>query len=157
TERARRIGYWAFASKGKLYFKPPSFNLGDVSKELEWPKVLREFRPRLSAVGQPKKASAEGWDFKTKAVIEGEVTTPTKFNAGGKNVSSDKAGAAAHAACSGDGKSDIAIVHRPMVVSGEAKDIAQAALDEVASEFLQAEGECLGSVEIMAGMNVTVK
>src|SRR5262249_4167243 len=31
TERARRIGYWAFASKGKLYFKPPSFNLGDVS------------------------------------------------------------------------------------------------------------------------------
>src|SRR5260221_14119215 len=56
-ERARRIGYWAFATKEKLYFKKADFNLGD-GPTLEWPEALREFRPRLSAVGQPKTGSA---------------------------------------------------------------------------------------------------
>ena len=153
NERARRIGYWAFASKGKLYFQPPSFNLGD-GPELEWPTELREFRPRLSVVGQPAKASAEGWDLKTKAVIEGTATTATKFNVGGVK---DAAGAAADSAFKGDGKSNIAIVHRPMIANAEATGIAQAALDEAASEYLQADAEATGDVAIMAGVTVTLK
>ncbi len=152
-ERARRIGYWAFAAQDKLYFKKPDFNLGD-GPTLEWPEVLRDFRPRLSGVGQPKSGSAQGWDFKAMKEIEGKATTATKFNVGGVKTA---AGAAADKAFAGDGKSNVAIVHRPMVVSDEATDIAQAALDEAASEFLQADGECLGHADILAGVTVTVK
>ena len=152
-ERARRIGYWAFATKEKLYFKKAAFNLGD-GPTLEWPEMLREFRPRLSGVGQPKTASAHGWDFKAMKEIEGKATTATKFNEGGVTKT---AGAAADAAFDGDGKANVAIVHRPMVADSEATEIAQAALNEAASEFLQAEGECLGHADIMAGLTVTIK
>ena len=152
-ERARRIGYWAFATKESLYFKKPDFNLGD-GPTLEWPEVLREFRPRLSGVGQPKTGSAQGWDFKAMKEIEGKATTATKFNHGGVTKA---AGAAAEAAFDGDGKANVAIVHRPMVVDGEAADIAQSALDDAASEYLQAEGECLGHADLLAGVTVTIK
>ena len=89
-DRARRIGYWAFASKDKLYFKKPDFNLGD-GPTLEWQKALREFRPRLSGVGQPKTASSQGWDFKAMKEIVGKATTATRFNKAGIS----KAGGAA--------------------------------------------------------------
>ncbi len=151
-DRARRIGYWAFATKEKLYFKKADFNLGD-GPSLTWPETLREFRPRLSGVGQPKTASAQGWDFKALKAIEGKATTATKFNKGGITKA---AGAAAEAAFKGNGKANIAVIHRPMVVDGEAKDIAQAALDEAASEYLQAEGESLGHADIIAGVTLTV-
>jgi Rhs element Vgr protein len=153
TERARRIGYWAFATKEKLYFKKADFNLGD-GPTLEWPEILREFRPRMSGVGQPKTGSAQGWDFKNMKEIEGKATTATKFNEGGVTKA---AGAAADAAFDGDGKANVAIVHRPMVVDAEGDELAQAALDDAASEFLQAEGECMGHADLMAGLTVTIK
>ena len=152
-ERARRIGYWAFANKDKLYFKKPDFNLGD-GPALTWPDDLREFRPRLSGVGQPKTSSAQGWDFKNYKEIEGKATTATKFNKAGI---SKAAGAAAEAAFDGDGKANIAVVHRPMVVESEAANIAQAALDDAASEYLQAEGESFGHADLLAGVVVNVK
>jgi uncharacterized protein involved in type VI secretion and phage assembly len=86
--------------------------------------------------------------------IEGKATTATKFNAAGVTKA---AGAAAEAAFDGDGKANVAIVHRPMVVDGEATDIAQSALDDAASEYLQAEGECLGHADLVAGVTVTIK
>jgi Rhs element Vgr protein len=154
-ERARRIGYWAFAAKEKLSFKKADSKLSDTAgPDLEWPEMLREFRPRLSGVGQPKTGSAQGWDFKAMKEIEGKATTATKFNEGGVTKA---AGAAADTAFAGDGKANIAIVHRPMAVDGEATEIAQAALNDAASEFLQAEGECLGHADILAGVIVNVK
>src|SRR5262249_7314150 len=126
-ERARRIGYWAYASNKELHFKKPDAKLSDTAgPDLERPEMLRDLRPRLSGVGQPKTGSAQGWDFKAMKEIEGKATTATKFNEGGKIKA---AGAAAEAAFEGDGKANIAIVHRPMVVDGEATEIAQAALD----------------------------
>ena len=151
-ERARRIGYWAFASQEKLYFKKPTFNLGD-GPTLKWPGALREFQPRLSGVGQPKTTTAQGWDFKTMKEIEGTATEATKFNAAGVTKA---AGAAAESAFKGNGKANIAIVHRPMLSDGEANGVAQAALDDVASEYLQAEGECFGHADLMAGVTVTI-
>src|SRR5579859_361867 len=150
-ERAQRIGYWAFATKEKLYFKKPDFTLGS-GPTLEWPVELREFRPRLSGVGQPSTSKAEGWDFKNMTEFEGEATKATKFNTGGIKKG---AGAAAEAAFSG-GDANIAVIHRPIVAQGEAKGLAQSALDEAASEYLQADGECFGDAELMAGMIVTI-
>ena len=43
-------------------------------------QLFVQFRPRLSAVAQPKDASALGWDFKAKKEIEGKATTATVFN-----------------------------------------------------------------------------
>src|SRR5258708_8666859 len=105
-ERAQRIGYWAFATKEKLYFKKPDFTLGS-GPTLEWPVELREFRPRLNGVGQPKTSKAEGGDFKNMAEFEGEATTATKFNKGGVKKA---AGGAAEGGFSG-GEANIAGVH----------------------------------------------
>jgi uncharacterized protein involved in type VI secretion and phage assembly len=150
-ERARRIGYWAFATKEKLYFKKPDFHLPG-GPTLLWCDDLREFRPRLSGVGQPKDASALGWDFKAKKEIEGKATTATKFNPAGV---SKAAGAAAEAAFKG--KASVHILNRHVIDPGDAKTIAQAALDDAASEYLQADGECFGDAKVIAGAEVTIK
>ncbi|MEP7357115.1 MAG: VgrG-related protein, partial [Anaerolineales bacterium] len=150
-ERARRIGYWAFATKEKLYFKKPDFTLPG-GPTLLWCDDLREFRPRLSAVGQPKDASALGWDFKAKKEIEGKAATATVFNPAGITKT---AGAAAEAAFTG--KASVHIVNRHVIDPGDAKSIAQAALDEAASEYLQADGEAFGDATLVAGVQVTIK
>ena len=152
-ERARRIGYWAFAAQGKLYFKKSDFTLPD-GPTLKWPDELHEFRPRLSGVGQPHGTAAIGWDVSTKKEIEGKATTAHKFNPAGLTKA---AGAAAESAFDGDGTATITIVNRPVVDATDAKDVAQAALDDAASEYLYAEGECFGDTDLVAGANVTIK
>ncbi len=152
-ERAQRIGYWAFATKEKLYFKKATSTLseGGVEPELSWPENLREFRPRLSGVGQPASASADGWNFKTMKEFEGKATTAAKFNPAGVT----QAGGAAAEAAFGGGSANVAVVQRPML-EGEATELAQAALNEAASEYLQADGECFGQADMMAGTTVKV-
>lgn len=150
--RAARIGYWVYASEGKLHFKKPNATFPAGTK-LSYGNELIEFRPRLSAVSQPSKSVATGWDIKTKKTVEAKVTTATKL---AKTGVSKAPGAIAKSAF----KVSDAEAHLVHTAPSDAKDataIATAALESVASEAWHAEGECFGETRLMAGTWVEIE
>jgi Rhs element Vgr protein len=150
-ERAQRIGFWVYASEGKLHFKKPNATF-PASTKLSYGNELIEFRPRLSAVAQPNKSVATGWDIKTKKTIEAKVTTATPT---AKTGESKAPGAIAKSAF----KVSDAEAHLVHTAPSDAKDataIATAALETIASEAWHAEGECFGETRLQAGMWVEI-
>lgn len=150
-ERAQRIGYWVYASEGKLHFKKPDATFPPGTK-LEYGAELIEFRPRLSAVAQPGKSVATGWDIKTKKTVEAKVTASTKL---AKTGVTKAPGAIAKSAF----KVSDAEVHLVHTAPSDAKDataIATAALESIAGEAWHAEGECFGESRLMAGTWVEI-
>jgi len=152
-ERARRIGYWVYASEGKLHFKKPAATFPAGTK-LEYGQELIEFRPRLSAVGQPGKSIVTGWDIKTKKLVEGKVASTTAVKMAKVGIAT----APSALAKSGFKVSDaeMHIVHQPVVDAKDAAAIATGALEDIASEAWHAEGECFGETRLQAGTWVTI-
>jgi Rhs element Vgr protein len=150
-ERAQRIGYWVYASEGKLHFKKPDATFPAGTK-LEYGSELIEFRPRLSAVAQPAKAVATGWDIKTKKALEAKVTTSTKL---AKTGISKAPGAIAKSAFKVS-DAEVHLVHRVLENAKDATVVATAALESIAGEAWHAEGECFGETRLMAGTWVEI-
>jgi uncharacterized protein involved in type VI secretion and phage assembly len=113
---------------------------------------LLTFSPRATAVQQHDAASAYGWDVTTKAAITGAASAASTDNLGGLTQTG---GALASSKFGGTAKADI--VNIPVTSVDDAKAIAQAAEDGINSEYLQAEGSCLGNAKVMAGSLVDIK
>ncbi len=149
--RARRIGYQVYAHDGKLYFKKGSWERASGG-ELENGFNLLVFRPRMTAVQQHDKANAYGWDPKTKKQIAGASGPASTSNQGGI---SDTGGDIAKAKFSGSAESNVTT--SPLFSADEAKLLAQAVEDGINSQFVQAEGVCMGNTTVTAGATVTIK
>lgn len=149
--RARRIGYQVYAHGGKLYFKKGSW-VRATGAELENGNNLLVFRPRLTAVQQHDKANAYGWDPKTKKQIAGASAPGSASNQGGIT---DTGGDKAKAKFSGSAESNV--TSSPLFSADEAKLLAQAVQDGINSQFVQAEGVCMGNTTVTAGATVTIK
>ena len=152
-ERARRIGFWVYASEGKLHFKKPGATF-PAGPSLEYGKELTEFRPRVSAVGQPGKSVVTGWDIKTKKAVEAKVAAATAVKLAKTNLSTPPGSLAKSGFKVND--AEIHIVHRPVVDAKDASAIATGALEAVASEAWHAEGDCFGETRLQAGTLVTI-
>ena len=125
-----------------------------TAPELTWGTNLLSFRPRMTAVQQHDKASAYGWDPKTKAVITSTVTAPSSTPI--------RAGITAHGRrlrprASSAARPRPTSPTMPVSSVDEAKAIAQALEDGINSEYVQAEGACLGNPAVMAGTLVDIK
>ena len=59
--RAEQLGCQVFVQDGKFYFVPASSKEGQAT-ELTWGDTLLSFRPRVTAVHQPKEVSVYSWD-----------------------------------------------------------------------------------------------
>jgi phage protein D/phage baseplate assembly protein gpV len=149
--RARRIGYQVYSYNGNLYFKKGSWVQKTTAFELNMGTNLLSFRPRATAVQQHDAASAYGWDVKTKAAITGAAAAATVTNLGGLTQTG---GALASSKFGGSVQADV--VNIPVGSVDEAISLAQAVEDAINSEYLQAEGSCLGSAKVMAGSLVKI-
>jgi len=149
--RAQRIGFWVYASEGKLHFKKPSATFPDGTK-LTYGNELIEFRPRLSAVAQPNKSISTGWDIKTKKTVEAKVTTATKLT---KTGLTKAPGAIAKSAFKVS-DAEAHLVHLAPTDAKDATAIATAMLESYAGEAWHAEGECFGETRLMAGTWVDI-
>jgi phage protein D len=148
-ERARRLGFELFVEEDRLNFhKPPT---GGESVRLAWGETLRRFSARLSTSEQVNEVEVRGWDFRQKDKVEGHATT----GAGQAQNGISQPGATI--ATNAWGEAKIAIVDQYVRSPEEAETFAQAALDELSSSFVEADGLCDGNPSVVPGKQVEIQ
>ncbi len=139
--RAQRNGYDLYVRDRTLYFKKPGGEPAIAPLELEWGVRLEAFRPRLTLIEQVDEVAVQGWDAKTKAEIRGsarrstaapDTTASREAQTGGRRI----------------------VVSRPVNSQAEADALAQALLDQIGGNLIQAEGRCIGTPDLKAGTTV---
>jgi len=148
--RAEQLGCQVFVQDGKFNFMPASSKEGQAT-ELTWGDTLLSFRPRVTAVHQPKEVTVYSWDQVQKRAIVGKATpdrnlksAPT-YSAGGsfaKSAFKDNA--------------PVAIVNMPVQDVNSAKAIATGYMSDVDSAFTQAEGVAFGNAGIQVGRPIKI-
>lgn len=147
-QRARRLGYELWVEDDALNFRKPSPNGQSIS--LAWGDTLRDFRPRLSTAEQVNEVQVSGWDPKNKRAVVGRATRGN----GAPQIGISQPGA--DVAKSAWGEAKFAIVDEFVRSPSEAEALAQAALDEMASSFVEAEGTAMANGEIVPGKQVQI-
>jgi phage protein D/phage baseplate assembly protein gpV len=146
-DRAQRVGYYAYARDGQLYFVKQPKN-GRV--ELEWGKDLIDFQARLTTAEQVSEVNVHGWDPSTKSAILGKKNVPV-----GVAMPDGKRGG--DVAKTAFGKSEDYVTDQPVWTVDEANNLAQSVLNKLAHTFFTAEGTCEGNPKIQAGTEITIK
>jgi phage protein D len=147
-ERAHRIGYEVFVDDGKLYFRKPKGTRGDAT--LEWGQTLRGFRPRMTLAKQVDKVTVKGWDPATKKEIVGSASSSSISPVIGEGKWGGSASTAAFSA------SEHVVVRRPVATQADATAVAQAILDDINAQFVQADGVAFGNPNLLAGKKVQI-
>ena len=133
-ERARRVGYELYVDGDALYFRRPAPAGSPI--RLAWGETLTNFRARLSTAEQVNEVQVRGWDPKQKREVVGRAAQ----GSGAPQIGITESGAEIAQRTWGEAK--LAIVDQFVRSPAEAEKLAQAALDEIASAFVVAEGTC---------------
>lgn len=148
-DRARRNGYEVVVDRKTLYFRPPQGERGSVT--LKWGQDLKQFRPRVTLSQQVKEVNVHGWDPTKKKEITGRATTSDKsprigsqFKNGG-NLAERVFNSASRLS-----------VRYPVTKPREADRLAQAILDTISTDFIQAQGTADGNPDLVAGNEVNI-
>jgi uncharacterized protein involved in type VI secretion and phage assembly len=144
---ARRNGYETWMDGTTLHFKKaPTTSVATLT----WGVTLKSFHPRLSLAGQVNEVTVRGWDNKQGKALVGKATSSVSAPAIGFGKSG---GQGAQSAFSAAKHLDVRhVVHS----QDEANKIAQSLLDEINSDFLEADGVAIGNAAIRAGKTVTI-
>jgi phage protein D len=143
---AERAGFECLVEDGTLKFRHPG---GGGSVELEWPKTLISFNPRVTAVQQVKSVSIATHDPKTKQKLENTTNwNPSMQVAQIGYKRPDVADKFADA--------NVHIATEPVKTAAEAKAITQALLEKLAAGFVAADGVAFGNPKIKAGTMLQV-
>jgi Rhs element Vgr protein len=148
---ARRNNYKFFVDKDKkLQFKKAATVVGSAI-ELKWGDNLLGFYPRLSLTEQVTEVTVRGWDVATKEAVVGTAATASYLQTIGEE---QKGGTAYKSATTKDAK-HYEVIHMT-IDQTYANALAQAILDELNSDYVEAEGLCLGDAQILPGGTVKV-
>jgi len=142
---ARRIGFEFTLDDTDAAFEPPDAN-GDAV-ELGYPGDLRSFRPRITAVQQVEKVNVRGFNSSTKEAVLSTASTPQQVTHAGIQRS--------HVVGRFEG-AELEIAGQSFSSDGEAKDMAQAMLNQLANAYLGAEGTCAGNPKVKAGTMLNI-
>jgi len=148
--RAQRIGYELRVEERKLYFQPPQDSSTPVAT-LEWGSTLLNFHAQMSTARQVDEVIVRGWDPKAKQALIGRATR----GAGAPRIGESQTGS--QMAQEAFGQAKVVTVDRPVVTQAEAEALAQALCDELACDFVQAEGMANGLPALRAGKTVELK
>jgi len=148
--RARRIGYQVYTRDRTLYFKRPSNETSAASVQLEWGNQLKVFRPRLTLAEQVDELVVKGWDPKNKT----EITGSAGSSRARPEIGESRSGAELASQAFGSGRR--IVVNCPVSSQAEADAVAQALYDECTGGFIQADGVCYGTPQLVAGVTVEV-
>jgi phage protein D/phage baseplate assembly protein gpV len=142
---ARRIGFEFTLDDTDAAFEPPDAN-GDTV-DLGYPGDLRSFRPRITAVQQVEKVNVRGFNSSTKEAVLSTASTPQQVTHAGIQRS--------HVVGRFEG-AELEIAGQSFSSDGEAKDMAQAMLNQLANAYLGAEGTCAGNPKVKAGTMLNI-
>ena len=141
---ADRIGFEFVVEDDVARFRKPA---SEDPVELEWPRTLRSFHPRVTAIQQVKEVTLLTQDPKTKQPIDVTVSSPRQVAEIGldrQTVADAFDGASVH------------IATEPVKSHAEGTAVAQALLDRLANAYIAAEGVTDGNPAIRAGTTVAV-
>jgi phage protein D len=147
---ARRNGFLVSCAGSAVSFKPPASLSSGVTAI--WGENLRQFEPRLTPVQQVNSVTVKGWDIKQGQAIVGTASSATNDHQTGI---SNTGGAAAQQAFSGTAEHVEPFVG--VGVQAYAQKIAQAMLNDINSQYVQAEGRMMGDGRLTAGKQFTVQ
>jgi phage protein D len=142
-ERARRIGYELYVDDKTLNFQKPKTNRGEVA--LDWGVNLRSFRPRITLAQQVNKVTVKDWDLVTKKEVVGTASSSSVQPAIGLGKWGGQAAQSALSAA------EHLEVRSSVASQSEATLVAQAILDEINANFIEAEGVAFGNPALLAG------
>jgi phage protein D/phage baseplate assembly protein gpV len=142
---AERCGFEFVVEDSKAHFRKPGQG-GTV--ELEWPKTLSSFRPRMTAVQQVNTVSLFAHDPKTKQAIEVEESQPEQI----ARIGVERAEIA-----DAFDEATMHVATEPVKSSAEGSTLAQALLNKLANGYIAAEGTGPGNPRVKAGVLVDVK
>jgi len=148
--RARSIGNVLFADGRSIRFEPPKAE-GDAI-EMQWGANLQEFRPRMTTINQVSSVTVRGWDPKTRKEIIGQV----QHGEGGPQVGESRKPADVVQSAFNH-EAPMLSADRPVRTQAEADQMARALAGRHTSQFIEAEGVCIGEVRILAGTSVRLK
>ena len=148
-ERARRLGYELWVEDKALHFRKPAPNGQPV--RLVWGDTLRHFHARLSTAEQVNEVEVRGWDPKRKSAVLGRATE----GRGAPQIGIAQPGAAIAKDVWGEAR--LAVVDQFVQSSAEADKLAQSVLDETASAFVEADGECEADPTLVPGRQVNIE
>ena len=149
---ARRNNYKFYVDKDKkLQFKKAATTVGSAIT-LTWGDNLLGFFPRLSLTEQVTEVTVRGWDVKTKAAVVGTASTASYLQSIGEE---QKGGTAYRSATTKDAK-HYEVIHTT-IDQTQANALAQAVLDELNSDYVEAEGLCIGDAQLLPGGTVKIE
>lgn len=108
---------------------------------------LREFRARVSAVGQVEKVEVRGWDPKAKKEVTGEAP-PTAAHAQIRLKPADLAAKT--------GGKSLVVVNHGVTDAETAERVAKARAEQIGSAAFEASGVATGDARLKAGVAVSV-
>ena len=145
-ERAIRIGFELYIKDNELHFCPPE---SQGKLDLTWLKDINSFRVRVSSAEQVDSVEVRGWDYQQKRAIIAEANSEkilTKNqNGSGKEVSGKF-----------NSTPKVTVVDRPIFSNAEADKIAQGLYNQLAGEYVCADGKGEGNPEIQVGKIITL-
>lgn len=148
--RAARNGFELFIENGKLNFRKPKI---DDTLKLTWLKEVTSFRVNMTSAEQVDEVEVRGWDYQKK-----EPFIATKSSA--KVITDTDQGDGKETSSTFDGKPAsprLIVVDQPVFTQKEADTIAQALIDELGSEFVQADAIADGNPKIRPGRVVELE
>lgn len=143
---AEEIRYHLFVIRKEMVFQPVSNN-ASASVKISLSDDLMEFNPNLSLARQVSEVIVRGWDA-TKAVeIVGRAKAGQEVSMGGKRSASrlikdtfDRSGKAVRM-----------ITDHPVMTQSEADKLAQARLNEMSLDLIEATGKTTGRADLLPG------
>lgn len=150
-ERARRIDYEVEVEENTLIFKKARHEKRDESVELKWDKNLISFNPTINATKIVSEVEVTGWNPKDKKLIRGIARAGDE-----KKSISGKSGARNAKGKFKNMNSKIFKVDIPLTTQEEAKNIANARLNQLNMEYITAFGSSVGEPLVKAGKLIKI-
>jgi len=147
--RATRIGYDLFVDSRTLHFRPMGEDRTTVTVTAG--QDLHRARLRLAAQSQVTTAVVHGWDPHAKQVVTGTASQASKPPQIGESRSG------AQLASSGFGAGKAVLSERVISDQTDATRRAQALYDQIAGDFVQVDGACLGRADLRPGRSIHIK
>lgn len=145
---AKSIHYEFFVQKGKVLFRKPTYSDQSPTVTFEWGGILISFEQERTLSKYVSKVTVKGYDDNEHKVIESVATSSVKVGTGSKkpdSIASDLA------------SSETVIIDYEINTVEEAKDRAEAELNQRSMHFIVGKGKSVGLPEILPGQYIEIK
>ena len=139
--RAAMNGFELFVQDGELYFREPVE--GDTIT-LEWMQNLSSFRVRVTTSEQVDSVVVQAWDYSQKQAIVAAIQANEIITSTGEGEGRD------YSTLFGN-TPQMTVVDRPVASYTQAETIAQSISNQLAGEFICADGKAPGNLDIRVG------